>query len=169
MSGAPPRLKPDSPARTRALGSRLESDLSERQAMVLHALVAAYVGQAGPVSSTALSHLMPKTLSPASIRNTLAELHEAGLIAKAHAVSISISDDRHISTDFLLMAQTVIYVWGDRFRTQHVGENRISGILDFVYVDSPTLQQSRKPAGAIAPHAINQNLHPGAPDLFDIN
>jgi len=53
--------------------------------MVLRALVAAYVGQAGAVASTALSHLMPTSLSPASIRNTLAELHERGLTDKAHA------------------------------------------------------------------------------------
>lgn len=59
--------------------------LTERQASVLRALVAAYVGQAGPVASTTLSHLMPTPLSPASIRNTLSELHERGLIAKAHA------------------------------------------------------------------------------------
>jgi heat-inducible transcriptional repressor len=59
--------------------------LTERQAMVLRALVSAYVGQAAPVASTALSHLMPKALSPASVRNTLGELHEAGLIEKAHA------------------------------------------------------------------------------------
>ena len=59
--------------------------LSERQAMVLSALVAAYVGQAGPVASGTLKHLIPTALSSASIRNTLAELHEAGLIDKAHA------------------------------------------------------------------------------------
>ncbi len=60
-------------------------ELTERQASVLRALIAAYVGQAGPVGSTTLSHLMPTPLSPASIRNTLSELHERGLIAKAHA------------------------------------------------------------------------------------
>lgn len=59
--------------------------LSDRQAMILRALVAAYVGQAGPVASTTLAHLLPTPLSPASIRNTLAELHAQGLIAKAHA------------------------------------------------------------------------------------
>lgn len=90
MPGATPRHKPDSRVRKRTLGSPRESELSERQAMVLRALVAAYVGQAGPVASTALSHLMPKTLSPASIRNTLAELHEAGLIDKAHASAGSV-------------------------------------------------------------------------------
>lgn len=71
--------------RPRIHGPADETELTERQAMVLRALVSAYVGQAGPVASSALSHLMPTTLSPASIRNTLAELHELGLIDKAHA------------------------------------------------------------------------------------
>lgn len=76
--GARPRVRlaqPDAPA----------AALSERQAMVLRALVAAYVGRAEAVGSTALSHLLPTPLSPASIRNTLAELHALGLIDKAHA------------------------------------------------------------------------------------
>ncbi len=60
------------------------AELSERQAMVLRALVSTYVKQASPVASLVLSKCMPKALSPASIRNTLAELHEAGLIDKSH-------------------------------------------------------------------------------------
>lgn len=60
-------------------------ELTERQAMVLRALVSAYVGQAGPVGSKTLTHLTPARLSAASIRNTLAQLHEMGLIDKAHA------------------------------------------------------------------------------------
>lgn len=85
MARATQRSKPTSDARSQSSMPQLEVELSERQAMVLRALVAAYVGQAGPVASSALSHLMPKALSPASIRNTLAELHDAGLIDKAHA------------------------------------------------------------------------------------
>ena len=73
------------PVRPINRGSEPTARLSERQAMVLRALVTAYVGQAGPVASGTLSHLIPTQLSPASIRNTLVELHEAGLIDKAHA------------------------------------------------------------------------------------
>jgi heat-inducible transcriptional repressor len=73
------------PVKPKIHGPTLRAELSERQAMVLRALVAAYVGQAGPVASHTLSLLMPIPLSSASIRNTLSELHEAGLIDKAHA------------------------------------------------------------------------------------
>lgn len=58
--------------------------LSERQTAVLRALVAAYIGQTEPVSSRTVSHLLPVHLSPASVRNTMAELTELGLIEKPH-------------------------------------------------------------------------------------
>jgi heat-inducible transcriptional repressor len=79
MTGLPLRNKP------KIHGPRPLAELSERQAKVLRALIAAYVGQAGPVSSRRLAELMPTALSPASIRNTLSELHEMGLLDKAHA------------------------------------------------------------------------------------
>lgn len=62
-----------------------DGSLSERQALVLRALVAAYVGEAAPVSSGTVSHLLPVPLSSASIRNTMAELEGLGLIEKPHA------------------------------------------------------------------------------------
>lgn len=58
--------------------------LSERQGVVLRAIVAAYVADAAPVGSATVSHLLPTALSSASIRNTMAELAELGLIEKAH-------------------------------------------------------------------------------------
>lgn len=58
--------------------------LSERQATVLRAVVASFVGEAAPVGSKTLSHLLPVAISSASIRNTLAELTELGLVEKAH-------------------------------------------------------------------------------------
>ncbi len=79
-------------------------ELSERQAMVLRALIAAYVGQAGPVASRQLSELTPTSLSPASIRITLSELHDAGLIDKAHASAgrVPTSDGLQVFVDRLL-------------------------------------------------------------------
>lgn len=61
-----------------------EPILSPRQAQVLQALVGAYVGYAVPVGSTTLAGLLPVRLSPASVRNTLAELHELGLLEQPH-------------------------------------------------------------------------------------
>lgn len=58
--------------------------LSERQALVLRSLVAGYVGEAAPVGSRSVSHVLPVALSAASIRNTMAELTELGLVEKPH-------------------------------------------------------------------------------------
>src|SRR5262245_42960975 len=58
--------------------------LTQRQAQVLSALVNAYVGEAAPVASETVAALLPVRLSPASVRNTLAELHELGLLEKPH-------------------------------------------------------------------------------------
>ena len=52
---------------------------------MLRAIVASYVGDAAPVGSRSISHVLPLALSAASIRNTMAELTELGLIEKPHA------------------------------------------------------------------------------------
>ncbi|MFP8874394.1 MAG: hypothetical protein VCB42_07675, partial [Myxococcota bacterium] len=59
--------------------------LGERQRMVLRAVVATYVAEAAPASSSMVSHLLPVALSSASIRNTMADLATLGLIEKPHA------------------------------------------------------------------------------------
>jgi heat-inducible transcriptional repressor len=57
--------------------------LSEREQRVLEAVVNAHIDSREPVGSKTLAQLMP--LSPASIRNVMAALHERGLINKPHA------------------------------------------------------------------------------------
>lgn len=59
--------------------------LTARQSSVLRAVVTSYVGEGAPVGSRTLSHLLPVSLSSASIRTTLGELAEIGLIEKPHA------------------------------------------------------------------------------------
>ena len=61
--------------------------LTERQGAVLRAVVASYVGEGAPIGSRTISHLLPVPLSSTSIRNTLAELTDLGLVEKPHASS----------------------------------------------------------------------------------
>ncbi|MBW2267743.1 MAG: heat-inducible transcription repressor HrcA [Deltaproteobacteria bacterium] len=67
-----------------ATGSEM---ISERQAAVLRAVVASYVGAAAPVGSQMIAHLLPVALSAASVRNTLAQLTQLGLVEKPHRSS----------------------------------------------------------------------------------
>jgi heat-inducible transcriptional repressor len=78
--------RPSRPARTARAETSCDAAaaLSDRQALVLRAIVASYVGEAAPIGSRTLSHLLPVSLSAASIRNTMGELAELGLIEKPH-------------------------------------------------------------------------------------
>lgn len=59
-------------------------DLSERQRQVLATVVAHYVVSGSPVGSRTISKARPDHLSPASIRNTMADLEEMGYLAQPH-------------------------------------------------------------------------------------
>ena len=61
-----------------------ELALSERQRLVLQAVATAYLADATPVGSSTLSHSFSVRLSPASIRNTMAELCELGFLETPH-------------------------------------------------------------------------------------
>jgi len=84
-------------------------DLSERQRDVLRAVVRAYVGEAAPVGSVTISHLLPSKLSSASIRATLAELAECGLVEQPHtsAGRIPTEEGLRIFIDHLLSGRGI--------------------------------------------------------------
>ena len=69
-------------------------DLSARQAAVLRAMVKAYVGEAAPIGSQTLAHLVPMRISSASVRTILAELAELDLVEKPHASSGRVPTER---------------------------------------------------------------------------
>ena len=58
--------------------------LNERAQMLLKALVERYIADGQPVGSPALSRVSGLDLSPASIRNVMADLEELGFIASPH-------------------------------------------------------------------------------------
>lgn len=59
-------------------------DLSEREQLVLLSIIEQHVLTASPVGSRTLSKSMDLKLSPASIRNVMADLEERGLIGHPH-------------------------------------------------------------------------------------
>ena len=80
---------PDQPAGSvsfrAALGSRGPAGpLDARSAAVLREIVEQYVETGEPVGSRTLSRRLPMSLSPATIRNVMADLTEAGLLFAPH-------------------------------------------------------------------------------------
>src|ERR1051326_2899439 len=58
--------------------------MNERAQMLLKALVERYIADGQPVGSRALSRASGLDLSPASIRNVMADLEELGFISSPH-------------------------------------------------------------------------------------
>jgi heat-inducible transcriptional repressor len=58
--------------------------LTERQRRILKAVVAEHVASAQPVGSESVARQLRKTVSPATIRNEMAELEEAGYLYHPH-------------------------------------------------------------------------------------
>jgi heat-inducible transcriptional repressor len=60
------------------------TDLNDRSREIFRQIVESYLATGEPVGSRNLSRLIPMTLSPASVRNVMADLEAAGLIFAPH-------------------------------------------------------------------------------------
>jgi heat-inducible transcriptional repressor len=60
------------------------TELNERSREIFRHIVDAYVETGGPIGSRTLSRRLGTTLSPATIRNVMADLEDAGLLAAPH-------------------------------------------------------------------------------------
>jgi heat-inducible transcriptional repressor len=74
----PPTPLP-SPTQARAI-----AELNERSREIFRQIVESYLATGDPVGSRNISRIIPMTLSPASVRNVMADLEHAGLIYAPH-------------------------------------------------------------------------------------
>ena len=63
---------------------RISSMLNERAQILLRTLVERYISEGQPVGSRALQHYSGLDVSPATIRNVMADLEEIGLVSSPH-------------------------------------------------------------------------------------
>jgi heat-inducible transcriptional repressor len=73
---------------------RLPPGLDVRSAAVLREIVEQYVETGEPMGSRTLSRLLPLNLSPATIRNVMADLTDAGLLFSPHTSAGRLPTDR---------------------------------------------------------------------------
>src|ERR1700760_1953616 len=83
--------------------------LDERAKTLLKALVERYIADGQPVGSRTLSRASGLELSPAAIRNVMADLEDLGLIASPHTSAGRIPTARgyRLFVDTMLTARTV--------------------------------------------------------------
>src|SRR6185295_2880746 len=81
-----------------SLGARMTTqagaDLGARPREVFRHLVESYLTSGEPVGSRTLSQRLPISLSPASIRNTMADLEKMGLLYAPHTSAGRVPTDR---------------------------------------------------------------------------
>lgn len=70
------------------------TELSDRSKAIFRHIVDAYVETGEPVGSRTISRLLEQTLSPASIRNVMADLEELGLLYAPHTSAGRIPTDQ---------------------------------------------------------------------------
>nr|MBU1327603.1 heat-inducible transcriptional repressor HrcA [Candidatus Omnitrophota bacterium] len=69
-------------------------DTESRQNSILNAIVESYVDNATPVGSRAIAQRFRNTISPATIRNVMADLEEKGLISHPHTSAGRVPTDK---------------------------------------------------------------------------
>ena len=82
--------------------------MDERARLLLKTLVERYIADGQPVGSRTLSRASGLELSPATIRNVMSDLEEAGLIASPHTSAGRIPTPRgyRLFVDTMLTART---------------------------------------------------------------
>ncbi|MBI1991697.1 MAG: heat-inducible transcription repressor HrcA [Candidatus Omnitrophica bacterium] len=70
------------------------TDFGQRRKKILELIIEAYVSTASPVGSEMVSRKLRSSLSPATIRNIMGELEEAGLIEQPHTSAGRVPTDR---------------------------------------------------------------------------
>jgi heat-inducible transcriptional repressor len=100
-------------------------ELSPRERDILHLIVRAYIDTGDPVGSRTLSRMRHLSLSPATIRNVMADLAEMGFLAQPHPSAGRVPTDKAFR-DFAgtVSAQTLPAADQDRiFNRMHSGES----------------------------------------------
>ncbi len=125
----------------------LPEPLSHRQALVLRSVVAAYVAEAQPVASALLARLIPVSLSAASIRNTLAELQEMGLVDKPHHSAGRIPTERglRVFVDHLMQRHRL-----GRYERAGIADRLEDARAGLVDLASRVLSDETRQAGFVA-------------------
>src|SRR5215218_9434483 len=72
------------PRNPSSIESRAMAELNDRSREIFRQIVESYLATGEPVGSRNLSRILPMTLSPASVRNVMADLEAAGLIFAPH-------------------------------------------------------------------------------------
>lgn len=102
------------------------TNLSEREKQVLASLISHYISSADPVGSRIIANKFMTDLSAATIRNTLQDLEEMGLVTQPHTSAGRIPTDLgyRVYVDYLLQPNKLAPKLKDKIRNDILKEGR---------------------------------------------
>lgn len=97
-----------------------DKTISEREQIILQAIVRSYITTAEPVGSRAIVKRFELDLSPATVRNVMADLEEAGYLQQLHTSSGRVPTDRgyRYYVDYLMRVQELTAAERTRIETE---------------------------------------------------
>lgn len=121
-----------------------DSPLSEREELILQAVVQQYISHAEPVGSRAIVKRFNLDISPATVRNVMADLEERGYIHQLHTSSGRVPTDTgyRYYVDYLMRVQEVT----------HAERTRIEGDLSEKLNDADSILKQTSNLLALISH-----------------
>ena len=123
-------------------------DLTDRNTRVLHAIIEAYIETGEPVASRTVSRRLRENLSPASIRNIMADLYEEGYLAQPHTSAGRIPTEKAFQT--YVRSLVVRRILSDELRRMRSELNRIGTVEGRMQRSSQILVELTRGVGLAA-------------------
>lgn len=112
-------------------GVQMKDELSERNKKILEAIIEDYIVTAEPVGSRAVTRRHGLALSPASVRNVMADLEEMGFLASPHTSAGRVPTDKayRFYVDSLLTVRRIDKPERELIRKQYNAAGRDIGAI----------------------------------------
>jgi len=127
-----------------------DAQLSQREELILRAVVHTYITTAEPVGSRSIVRRFNLDLSPATARNTMADLEEAGFLQQLHTSSGRVPTDQgyRYYVDYLMQVQELTL--GERQRIERQLSEQLNNVDDLMRQTCHLLALATHQAGIVA-------------------
>ena len=110
---------------------KTDAPLQPRHQEILHSIVREYIETGEPVGSRTISQRRKSQLSPASIRNVMAELTEAGYLSQPHTSAGRIPTEKAFRSFVRSLSVSRIAVYeAERLRNEFLGLHTIGARVE---------------------------------------
>lgn len=135
---------------------RNESSLSEREELILQAVVHSFVSSAEPVGSRTIVKRFGLDISPATVRNVMSDLEEAGYLSQVHTSSGRVPTDQgyRYYVDYLMRVQDLTQA--ERAKLEREYMDKMSDAEDILRQTSQLLALLSKQTGIVEAPQSNQ-------------